>query len=488
MSMERKWNIMRSQSIKKNYIFNTVYQILSICTPLITAPYLSRTLGADGIGIQSYTNSIVSYFLLIAVLGSTTFGQRKIASDRNNKEVLSQSFWEIVFFRFFTVSITLVAYVIFLFFNTKYMTIYIISAINIVNVFVDITWFYQGIEDFPKIVFRNCIVRIAQIMAIFIFIKSPNDLTLYVFLLAIFTVIANIWTWVYVPQYVNKPQHIHILSNLKDMLLLFLPTIATQVYLVLDKSMIGIITDSTYQNGCYEQSEKIARMALTIVTSAAAVILPRVANLYNNGEKKRAVEYIYKGYRFVWMLALPIMFGLIAISNVFVPVFFGTGYELAEILLPIFSVLVVAVSLSYVSGYAFLIPIGMQNIYTIVVCVSALANFILNVCLIPHIGATGAAIASVTAEVLGAVLQICYCCNKKLLQFNRIFESVWKYMTSGVVMVIWLQFVKMLVKENVFGLCILILTGSIIYFVGLVILRDRFFIDNITSVMKGKKL
>lgn len=486
--MERKWNIMRSQSIKKNYIFNTVYQILSICTPLITAPYLSRTLGADGIGIQSYTNSIVSYFLLIAVLGSTTFGQRKIASDRNNKEVLSQSFWEIVFFRFFTVSITLVAYVIFLFFNTKYMTIYIISAINIVNVFVDITWFYQGIEDFPKIVFRNCIVRIAQIMAIFIFIKSPNDLTLYVFLLAIFTVIANIWTWVYVPQYVNKPQHIHILSNLKDMLLLFLPTIATQVYLVLDKSMIGIITDSTYQNGCYEQSEKIARMALTIVTSAAAVILPRVANLYNNGEKKRAVEYIYKGYRFVWMLALPIMFGLIAISNVFVPVFFGTGYELAEILLPIFSVLVVAVSLSYVSGYAFLIPIGMQNIYTIVVCVSALANFILNVCLIPHIGATGAAIASVTAEVLGAVLQICYCCNKKLLQFNRIFESVWKYMTSGVVMVIWLQFVKMLVKENVFGLCILILTGSIIYFVGLVILRDRFFIDNITSVMKGKKL
>lgn len=479
---------MRSQSVKKNYIFNTVYQILSICTPLITAPYLSRTLGADGIGIQSYTNSIVSYFLLIAVLGSTTFGQRKIASDRNNKEVLSQSFWEIVFFRFFTVSITLVAYVIFLFFNTQYMTIYIISAINIVNVFVDITWFYQGIEDFPKIVFRNCIVRIAQIMAIFIFIKSPNDLTLYVFLLAIFTVIANIWTWVYVPQYVNKPQHIHILSNLKDMLLLFLPTIATQVYLVLDKSMIGIITDSTYQNGCYEQSEKIARMALTIVTSAAAVILPRVANLYNNGEKKRAVEYIYKGYRFVWMLALPIMFGLIAISNVFVPVFFGTGYELAEILLPIFSVLVVAVSLSYVSGYAFLIPIGMQNIYTIVVCVSALANFILNVCLIPHIGATGAAIASVTAEVLGAVLQICYCCNKKLLQINRIFESVWKYMTSGVVMVIWLQFVKMLVKENVFGLCILILTGSIIYFVGLVILRDRFFIDNITSVMKGKKL
>lgn len=479
---------MRNQSVKKNYIFNTVYQVLSLCTPLITAPYLSRTLGADGIGIQSYTNSIVSYFLLVAVLGSTTFGQKKIASDRDNKDILSQSFWEIVFFRFFTVIVTLGVYAVFLFFNIKYRTIYIISAINIVNVFVDITWFYQGIEDFPKVVFRNCIVRVAQIVAIFVFIKSPNDLALYVFLLAGFTVIANIWTWFYIPQYVKKPQHVHIFSNLKDMLLLFLPTIATQVYLVLDKSMIGIITDSTYQNGCYEQSEKIVRMALTIVTSAAAVILPRVANLYNNGEKKQAVEYIYKGYRFVWMLALPIMFGLIAISNIFVPIFFGPGYDLAEILLPIFSVLVLAVSLSYVSGYAFLIPIGMQNIYTIVVCVCALFNFIFNMCLIPHMGATGAAIASVTAESLGAVLQICYCCKKGLLRFGRIFESAWKYIISGMAMLICLQFLKILVEENVVGLCILILAGSIIYFVCLILLRNRFFIDNITSVVKRKKI
>ena len=104
---------MRNQSVKKNYIFNTVYQVLSLCTPLITAPYLSRTLGADGIGIQSYTNSIVSYFLLVAVLGSTTFGQKKIASDRDNKDILSQSFWEIVFFRFFTVIVTLGVYAVY---------------------------------------------------------------------------------------------------------------------------------------------------------------------------------------------------------------------------------------------------------------------------------------------------------------------------------------------------------------------------------------
>lgn len=479
---------MKEKSVKKNYIFNTVYQVLSLCTPLITAPYLSRTLGANGIGIQSYTNSIVSYFILVAVLGSTTYGQRKIASVRDEKESLSKSFWEIVFFRLFTVIITLVAYAIFLVFNHKYVTIYIISAINIINVFVDITWFYQGIEDFPRIVLRNCIVRIAQIISIFVFIRSENDLALYVLFLAAFTVLANVWTWLYIPQYVSKPCKLDIFKNSRDIILLFLPTIATQVYLVLDKSMIGIITDSTYQNGCYEQSEKIARMALTIVTSAAAVILPRVANLYNNGEKNRAVQYVYKGYRFVWMLAIPIMFGLIGISDTFIPVFFGPGYELAKILLPIFSCLVLAVSLAYVSGYSFLIPIGRQNVYTIVVCISAVVNFILNMCLIPQIGATGAAVASVTAEVVGAVLQIGYCCKKNLLQINKIFESAWKYLLSGIGMLLLLRGMRIVVHENILGLCILIIIGGMSYFIFLMLLRDQFLIENLSMILKRKKL
>ena len=287
---------MEEKSIKKNYIFNTVYQVITICIPLFTAPYLSRVLGANGIGIQSYTNSIVSYFVLFAILGSSTFGQKKIASVRNNIDELTESFWNIVFFRAFMVLITLIAYFIFILFNKKYLIIYVVSVLNIINVFFDITWFYQGIEDFPKIVSRNCIVRITQVLFIFTFVKSSTDLFLYIASLCFFTLIANLWTWFYIPKYIKKPNNkINIFKNLKEMVLLFLPTIATQVYLVLDKSMIGLITNSSYQNGCYEQAEKIVRLSLTVVTSAAAVILPRIANLYNNGNQEKAKEYVYKG-------------------------------------------------------------------------------------------------------------------------------------------------------------------------------------------------
>ena len=480
-------NIAERKSIKKNYILNTIYQVLTICVPLITTPYLSRVLGVDSIGIYSYCNSIVSYFILFAVLGSSTFGQRKIAEVRDDKKKLSKAFWEIVLFRMMTVIIILVAYLVFLHSIDQYRIIFMILSLNIINVLVDITWFYQGIEDFPKIVFRNLIIRIAQVICIFVFIKKSTDLPVYVCFISIFTIIANIWAWMYVPQYVEKPLNLHIFSNVKEMLLLFLPTIATQVYLVLDKSMIGVITNSTYQNGCYEQSEKIARMALTVVTSAAAVILPRVANLYNNGKQQQAKAYIYKGYRFVWMLSFPIMFGIIAVSKTFVPVFLGEGFELAIILMPIFSVLVLAVSAAYVSGYAFLIPIGKQNIYTIVVCISAIVNFVMNLILIPRIGAVGAALASVVAEVVGAVLQIFYCCVSGELEFKNIFLSVWKYIISGIIMLVSLLLIQEQLGQSVVSLIILILCGSLIYFSSLMVLRDSFFIENLHSIICIKK-
>lgn len=479
---------MEEKSIKKNYIFNTVYQVITICIPLFTAPYLSRVLGANGIGIQSYTNSIVSYFVLFAILGSSTFGQKKIASVRNNIDELTESFWNIVFFRAFMVLITLIAYFIFILFNKKYLIIYVVSVLNIINVFFDITWFYQGIEDFPKIVSRNCIVRITQVLFIFTFVKSSTDLFLYIASLCFFTLIANLWTWFYIPKYIKKPNNkINIFKNLKEMVLLFLPTIATQVYLVLDKSMIGLITNSSYQNGCYEQAEKIVRLSLTVVTSAAAVILPRIANLYNNGNQEKAKEYVYKGYKFVWILAIPILFGLIGIANIFVPVFFGEGYDLAKILIPIFSILVLAVSLAYVTGYSFLIPIGKQNIYTIVVCLSAIINLIMNIILIPKIGAIGAAIASVTAECIGAILQIYYCCRTGLLKINNIFETVWKNVISGIIMFIVIIIIQHYLKTNLISLIFVIIIGGIVYLGLLFLFKDQFLIENIKLLVNRSK-
>ncbi len=473
----------KTTNLKKNYILNTANQLLSLIVPLITAPYLSRVLTSSGIGVQSYTNSIVTYFTLFAVMGSSSFGQRQIAYDRDNRSDMSKSFWNIMGFRAITSSVTFFIYCIFALTAKQYNLYYWILSLQVRNVVLDVTWFFQGIEEFGKIVTRSVIVRIAHMISIFLFVRKPEDLWLYIFLTCGFNTLGYLIMWIYLPKYIDRPTKIYPFANYKDIILLFLPTIATQVYVILDKSMIGWITDSTYQNGCYEQAEKIARISLTIVTSISTVVLPRIANLFKRKERIQAKEILYSGYKFILLLSIPMTAGLASIADNFVPVFLGTGYDMAIPLLRIFSLIIIPISLAHITGYSYLIPTGQQNVYTVSVSIAAVANLAINLLLIPRIGATGAAIGSVVAEVTGLSIQLTYCFIKKQLQINRVFDVTWHYILGATLMVALIRLESGLLYSNLLSLCIKVISGSIVYFCALLILKDRFLYDNIGKIL-----
>lgn len=474
----------QSPSVSRNYIWNTINQVFILLVPLILTPYLSRVLGADGIGIYSYVNSIASYFIITAILGTTLYGQRSIACVRNNKEECSKVFWEIQIFRMLASTICLAFFFIVISFIKENILIYFILSINIVNVIFDISWFYYGIEDFKKIAIRNFMVKILNMVFIFVFINDSSDLWLYAASIVGFSILGNASMWFGLPKILVKVDDVHPLKNIKDIILLFLPTMATQVYCVLDKSMIGWITGSSYQNGCYEQAEKVARFSLSIVTSIAMVVLPRVANLFKNQMKDDVLFYIYKAYRFTTFLAFPIMFGLIGVAGTFVPVFFGEGYDLVEVLMPIFSILVVAVSLAYLTGYSYLISTKQQNVYTFSVAIAAVCNLAINFVLIPRIGAVGAAIASVSAEIIGVSIQIGYCCLSHQLELKKIFEGAFKYLVSAFLMLLVLLTVQKYLPTTVLGLLALIATGVAAYSLMLFIFKDDFFRNNVKMVFR----
>lgn len=474
----------KSPSVSRNYIWNTINQVFILLIPLIVTPYLSRVLGAEGIGIYSYVNSIASYFIITAILGTTLYGQRSIACVRNNREECSKAFWETQIFRMLASTICLAFFFVMIAFVRENILIYYILSLNIVNVVFDISWFYYGIEDFKKIAVRNFTVKICHMVFIFLFINDPSDLWLYAASVVGFSVVGNASMWFALPKILVKVDDVHPLKNSKDIILLFLPTMATQVYCVLDKSMIGWITGSSYQNGCYEQAEKVARFSLSIVTSVAMVVLPRVANLFKNQMKEDVLFYIYKAYRFTTFLAFPIMFGLIGVAGTFVPVFFGEGYDLVEVLMPIFSILVVAVSLAYLTGYSYLISTKQQNVYTFSVAVAAVCNLMINLFLIPRIGAIGAAIASVSAEIIGVTIQIGYCCLSHQLELKKIFEGSFKYIISSFLMLIVLLAVQRHLPTSVVGLLALIASGVVSYSLMLFILKDDFFKNNINMIFR----
>lgn len=474
---------MSTKSIKKNYIYNLTYQVLLLLTPLITAPYLSRVFGADGVGIYSYAEAISSYFVLFATLGLTTFGQREISYVQNDYKKRTIIFWETYVIEVVSSCVCIVIYIFFIFSQSQ-QDIYIVLIFNLLAALVNITWFFQGIEEFGKIVLRNIFFKVVNIIYIFLFIKTRTDLILYLLGTSLFTFLSNASLWLTIPKYITKPtlRELHPLRHIKTILSLFIPTVAIQVYTVLDKTMIGLITKDTYENGYYEQALKMSKMVLTLVTALGTVMIPRIGHYFSNGDTELVKKYMYRAYRFVWFLGLPLCIGLIMVSGIFVPWFLGSGYDKVVPLMYILSFLIPIIGINNITGMQYLIPTKRQNKFTLTVLIGAVINFILNLFLIKLFQSYGAALASVIAETIITVVQI-YIVRKELSP-KEIIKCGGHYYIAGVIMAIILYIFRKIFMPSFISVIILTILGATSYFCSLFIIRDRFFCEDIVVTVE----
>lgn len=461
-----------SKSISKNYIYNVSYQLLTLITPFITTPYLSRVLGPHGIGIYSYTTSIVSYFILLSSLGIANYAQREIAYNQDNPQIQSRTFFEINLLRIILVSISLGVYYLTIIHFPDDHLVYWIQALNIIAVLFDISWFFQGLEEFGKIVFRNFVIKVLSVVLIFVLIHNPDDLNKYIFLLGFMNILSGISIWFYLPRYLVKVpwKEIKIFRNFSIIIQLFLPQVAIQIYTVLDKTMIGAITGSPLENGYYEQAEKVVKLSLTIVTSLGTVMMPRIAYSYAHGKIDAIKEDMMRSYRFVWFLTIPMFFGFIAVSSNFVPWFFGPGYEKVVPLMQILSGLVIAIGLSNVTGIQYLLPTNQQNKLTLSVVIGAITNFVLNLLLIPHLQSIGAAIASIIAECVVTGVQ--FYIVRNVFSIVNIIASMKKYFISGCIMFAAIFTLAFILPPSIIHAFIIIAIGLGCYLGLLSLLKD----------------
>ncbi len=472
------------KSIKKNYVFNTTYQIIALIIPLITTPYLSRVLGSNSVGDYSYANAMATYFVLLSIFGTTTFGQRVISYNREDTETMRVSFWNNVFLRtLFSVS-SLFFYYVYLSASKSINPLTLSLGILIIDTMFDISWFYQGREEFLGILIKNTIIKLLTLISVFVFVKTSNDTWIYALILSSSTIIGSFSLWFGAFKMVGAPKIKRPFSSVKDIALIFLPTISIQVYAILDKSMIGWITNSSYENGCYELSERIVRMAITLVTSIGVVLLPRIAYLFKSNEKEQLRYYMEKAFSFVWFLSLPMVFGIFSISNLFVPLFLGDGYDKSSILLPILSPMIIFVGLSYVVGIAYLISTKQQNVYTIAVTIAAFVNLLLNIPLIIFFSSIGAAIATVLAEMTGCIIQLVYCIGKKQLSFKSVFRNFLKPFFASSIMLIALLVLEHFMPSSILTLVLIIFIGVLIYGLISILLKE----ENVMRFFRSVKM
>lgn len=464
-----------NKNLKKNYIFNLAYQVLVLSVPLITTPYLSRVLGADKIGEYSFAQSIVSYFVLVAVLGTSLYGQRTIAYEKAKNGDIGKAFLEIVIIRCLGVFVFTIIYLGTIVTNMGNHELYLISGIELVATAFDISWFYQGIEEFQNITILNGASKILGTILIFGFVKNSSDLILYVGFYCSAILLGNILQWAILHRYLNfrVTRALNLSQHIKLSVRLFVSQLAIQLYTVLDKTMIGIITKSNYENGYYEQSQKLVKMATTLVTAIGTVMASRIAILYGvgyNKNKKEIQQLLESSFRLVFCMAMPITFGIILVASRFVPMFYGAGYEKVIPMISLLSVIVPAIGTSNIIGIQLFVPSKREKLLTESVVVGSCINVILNLLLITRYGAIGAIVASIVAEYSVTLVQI-YLARKEIpcLSIARLFA---RYLIMSAVMFVCGITVSQYVPKNLVGIIIIVVASIVVYGLELVLSRD----------------
>ena len=453
----------------KNYLYNLSYQILTIILPIITVPYVTRIFTSEDLGNYGFYNSIVSYFSLFAMLGIGLYGTKQIASARD----VSSTFWNIYAIQLIASLISIFVYVIvILCIPTMSEIIPLILFISLFSKIIDISWLFTGKEDFKKITLRNTVVKVVGVISIFTFIKSNEDLYLYIFLIVVFDFLGQLVMWVPAKKFIKRPSfNMKIMKkNLHPIVLLFLPQVAISLYVVLDRTLLGLL--GSYSDvGIYEQGQKLTSIIYKIVSSLGVVMLPRVANLLSERRDKEAQNMVKFSFILYNLIIFPMMFGLIAVNEVFVELFLGKDFQDVKYVLYITTINIMLVGWTNILGHQVLVVRNKNKEFMLSTTIPAFVSVAVNIAVIPFFGYVGASMTAVIVEFLAFTIQWYY--SRNIINKNLLFnKDLAKIICSSLVMFGVVMLCKiMLGFDGIVGLVIYLVVGGISYLAMIFLLK-----------------
>ncbi len=455
---------MKKTNVITNFLYNSAYQILLIILPLITTPYISRVLGADGVGMYSYTYSIASCLALVGMLGVNNYGNRTIAALQNERSERSKAFWNIVTLQMLTTAVMVVVYLVYLiwFCPEGYRLVSYIQIFTVLSSFVDVNWFFFGMEKFKLTVTRNVVVRLLTVAAVFAFVKNSSQVWLYTLLMVGGHFISNLIIWPFLKKEIDivKPSFSEIKPHLQQMIVLFIPVIAVTLYNKMDKVMIGLLSNVT-QNGFYESTERIITVPMGLITALGTVMLPRMSSLFAGGDQGKAKGYIRLSMEFVCFMGFALMFGIAGVAKEFSPVFFGAEFTSVGSLIMLISPTIFFKCWANVIRTQYLIPLKHDKPYVISVWVGAVINLIINYALIGRYGAAGAVVGTLCAE--GAVMVYQTWFVRRKLPIGQYLKDGAVYLIPGIIMFVAVRIVGTHFGANLLSVLLEVIVGVVVY-------------------------
>ncbi|EOT5499718.1 TPA: flippase [Citrobacter koseri] len=479
---------MKIRTVKFNFAMNMLLTVSNFLFPLITFPYVSRVLNPEGTGKVAFAYSIVSYFSILAAFGVANYGIRACAQVRDNKDKLSKTVHEII-----TINIFLMVIVYALYFLIVYVVpelrvekkLFFISGLNILFTIIGFEWLYKGVEQYYYITIRSLVFKLIAFFLIFLCIKSQEDYSTYAFIIIFATVgsgIVNLYNLKKV-IYIKRYSGYNIRKHIQPMATFFIITIAVAFYVYVSVAMLGFVQGNT-EVGYYNAAYRIKDVMVSIITALGAVLLPRLSYYVENNMQDKFNDVIEKSMKFIFIMSLPLVFFCIIFAKPAVLILAGPAYEGSILPLKILSVIIFIVGVSNLTGIQMLIPLKQEKYLCYSVIFAAIINMILNIMLMPHLGAVGTAISVAIAELCILLIQIYV-----LRKFSRILFSK-------------ISYIKLLVSLSLASVASIYLNNNInfnevviflisastfffLYFLMLIVMKESF-IFSILNQIKNK--
>jgi len=478
------------KKIIKNYLYNSLVQIINIIIPFVTIPYISRVLLPKELGLYNYTLNVMTYFSIIAELGFQFYGQKAIV-DSKSKEEEEITFLKILklkyLFGFLVFAIYMLLVVVL--FNNK--IIYCFQGLAILGVIFDITWYYAGKENFKKIAIRGLFLKLVSFALLLLIVRGENTLIKYVISIQLTNLIGNLLMYFGLDIRIRNV-NIELNEAKKIMfaaLALLIPSILTSIYQIVDKAILGGISTMTHV-GYYSQMLKLVGLFSAIVFSIGKVVFPRMVLYYGDGDTQKVQELLREITSFVIHLGIPICIGIFSILDIFVPWFYGKQYLVLIDYFPYALPLILVISLNNVYSSQLLIALNEEKKLYCLICLNVLINVGLDFLLIPKWNSIGALIASIFAETvqfIGSVFIYKRLIGGKIFGFDNI-----KALISGLLMGITIYFTKSIIEIREVELTfVLVIIGIIAYSICLVVIRDPIMVkalDFMGSRIKKQKM
>ncbi len=459
----------QTKTLRENLFYNVLYKVINIIVPFILTPYVSRILGADGTGRYSYAFTIAGYFVLIILLGLNQYGNRTIAEIRDNKKLLSKTFWSIFIMQFIISVFVILSYVIYMNYFSNDREIISVLILYVISGGLDINWFFTGIEEFKKLSLRNIAIKIITAIAIFLFVKNKDDLVIYALIYSSSALCSSVILWLHITNYVVPTiiSYKDIIKHIKPNLILSVPVIALSIQSFVDKIILGTLVNKT-ELGYYDACEKIIMVPTAVIDALGIVMLPRMSYLAARQEKEKSKAYIEICMILAVIITSSAGFGIMSVANEFVPLYYGKGFEKCNILLQILLPRCVLLAIANIIRTQYLIPNHKEKSYIRATYLEIVINIIFSLILIPYLGSVGVAIGTLIANVATCFYQ-CLCIRKEIPIFQYIVRTV-PYLIAATVMWTINYYLKLPIQNMVLCLGFKIIIGMSIYIISILLM------------------